>query len=278
MTPKDKRSPLKEKPLRLPGQSLDEEIQNKTNTIIFLLFAAGSFIIFTVDYWFMTISLLGSNWYNYLPLTVILGTIFTLILTMYSSIKIPKLIGQIDDLKLARDGERIVAEELQTLLTQGAAVLHDILGEKFNVDHVLISNHGVFVLETKTLRKTRRGDAVISMKNSRVFANGYEIQRNPIKQAKALSHWVRDLLYKSTGKKFSVRPVVLFPGWFVEPMQSGQEVWVLNPKALPTFVANEPIVLKAEDVHLATFHLSRYIRAHSFGVSPKVHRLERSNG
>jgi len=39
-----------------------------------------------------------------------------------------------------------------------------------------------------------------------------------------------------------------------------REVWVLNPKALPTFIENEPVVLAQEDVMLATYHLSRHIR------------------
>jgi len=43
-------------------------------------------------------------------------------------------------------------------------------------------------------------------------------------------------------------------------MKHGQEVWILNPKALPTFISNEPVMLKDTDVHLTAFHLSRYIR------------------
>jgi len=38
------------------------------------------------------------------------------------------------------------------------------------------------------------------------------------------------------------------------------DVWVLNPKALPVFVNNEPIKLKDEEVHLIAYHLSRHIR------------------
>jgi hypothetical protein len=68
-------------------------------------------------------------------------------------------------------------------------------------------------------------------------------------------------LQESTGSKYKIRPVILFPGWFVEPMKRGQDVWILNPKALPTFVANEPVTLKDAEVHLITFHLSRYIRS-----------------
>jgi len=35
---------------------------------------------------------------------------------------------------------------------------------------------------------------------------------------------------------------------------------VLEPKALPAFLDHEPVILTAEDVKLASFHLSRFIR------------------
>jgi hypothetical protein len=36
-------------------------------------------------------------------------------------------------------------------------------------------------------------------------------------------------------------------------MKRGQEVWILNPKALPTFVSNEPALLKDTDVYLSSW-------------------------
>ncbi len=44
---------------------------------------------------------------------------------------------------------------------------------------------------------------------------------------------------------FTVRPVVVFPGWFIErtEFKSNGDVWVLKPKALGVFLANEPLIL-----------------------------------
>jgi hypothetical protein len=70
------------------------------------------------------------------------------------------------------------------------------------------------------------------------------------------------LLAESTGRKFAVRPVILFSGWFVEQGKgTTRELWVLNPRVLPEFLEHEPQSLPAEDVKLASFHLSRFIRA-----------------
>ena len=67
-------------------------------------------------------------------------------------------------------------------------------------------------------------------------------------------------LKESTGKEFVIKPVVVFPGWFVESKNHNKH-WVLNPKGLPTFIQNQKEILSQEDVKLAAYHLSRYIRA-----------------
>jgi hypothetical protein len=38
-------------------------------------------------------------------------------------------------------------------------------------------------------------------------------------------------------------------------------VLVLEPKALPAFIQQEPMSVSAADVALAAFHLSRYVRS-----------------
>jgi hypothetical protein len=66
---------------------------------------------------------------------------------------------------------------------------------------------------------------------------------------------------ESTGKPFAVRGVVVVPGWFVEQRSPRGDVWVLEPKALPAFIEQEPASIAPADVALAAFHLSRYVRS-----------------
>ena len=81
-------------------------------------------------------------------------------------------------------------------------------------------------------------------------------------QAKAQASWLQRLLAESTGKTLPVRPVILFPGWYIEDSRaSRKDLWVLEPKALSAFLAQEQAQLSPEDVALAAFHLSRFIRA-----------------
>lgn len=248
-----KRSPLKAKPLHYPGQSIEERIQD-------LLVSLGQYIFTSLMILFLALYEWMRLFLNNPPNPYLISIVAILYIT-FSVFKVTRIWQEINRLKLARDGEKIVGQYLDQH-AKDARLLHDITGDGFNIDHVIIAPQGIFVVDTKTYSKPASGEAKIVVAGDRVLVNGYEIDRNPLDQVRALSRWLRELLEQSTGKKFPVRPVVLFPGWFVEPRKPAQEVWVLNPKALPAFIAKEPSVLAPSDVQLAFFHLSRYARAH----------------
>jgi len=91
--------------------------------------------------------------------------------------------------------------------------------------------------------------------------DGFEPDRDPVVQAKAQASWLRELLGESTGRRFDVRSVIVYPGWWVnEGNAKANTIWVLEPKRLPTFLDHEPGRLSQEDIHLASFHLSRFVR------------------
>jgi hypothetical protein len=95
------------------------------------------------------------------------------------------------------------------------------------------------------------------------IGSGWREKRRAITGGVAYRDWVRDLLKESTGKSYPVKPVVLFPGWYVEGIgpHAYDRVWVLNPKGLPAFIAKEKTTLSLEYGKMATCHLSRYIRS-----------------
>lgn len=186
----------------------------------------------------------------------------------YAAFQIGRAWPQLKALRLARDGEKVVGQFLEQLREDGYQVFHDVVGNGFNVDHVLLGPTGMLTIETKTFSKRSSPDAKVIFDGERVLVDGYEPDRNPVAQAKAQAAWLRELLAESTGRKFSARPVILFPGWFVQQGKgTTREIWVLEPKALRAFLENEPAVLSMEDVKLASFHLSRFIRTNESRVS-----------
>jgi hypothetical protein len=253
MSLNEKRSPLKEKPLRNPGQSLDEQLdQIKWDMLLFLL--APLLLVFLAiwEWW---------RWYLKSPPNPIAPTILAIILVGYCIPKFFKLRSRRHDIKQGRDGERIVGQALEELRERGYSVFHDVVGKNFNVDHVIVSTHGIFSIETKTYSKPTNVNSKVTFNGENILVAGKSIYPSPVEQAKASAKWLQsDVLHESTGKWFPVKPVVVFPGWWVDEQKTG-EVWVLNPDGLKYCIDREPEMLTEEDMHLVAYHLSRFIRA-----------------
>jgi hypothetical protein len=168
--------------------------------------------------------------------------------------------SEVKNRRLGRDGEKAVGQFLEALRERGYRVFHDVVGDGFNVDHILIGPAGVFTVETKTHSKPN-GNPQIVFDGETIRIDGFEPDRDPVVQARAQASWLRELLTESTGRKFEVRSVIVYPGWWVnEGNAKANTVWVLEPKRLPTFLDHEPRRLSEDDIHLASFHLSRFVR------------------
>ena len=247
-------SPLKDKPLRNPGQSLDEEL-------IDLAFDFLGYI--TVVLIFFMIMLM--QWYSYWtssPPTPLPWTVLFVISLIVSVCKIRPKISKLNNIKQGRDGEKAVGQYLENLRHEGAKIFHDIRGDNFNVDHVVIAPTGIFVIETKTWSKSDGEKNEITFDGKTFKKNDFAINPSPTIQASACAKYIQELLLESTGRKFAIQPVVTFPGWHTKHDASFDNYvpWVLNPKALVTFILKAKNPLSPEDVKLAAFHLSRFIR------------------
>ena len=254
----EKRSPLKSSPLRNPGQSLDEQIDKILDEgFTQYAFVSGFFIVFACLEWW--------RWYRDIPPSPVVWTILALAITTYSAFKIFGYRERIKRLKLGRDGERAVGQYLELLREKGYRVFHDLIGEGFNLDHVVVSEHGIFVIETKTYSKPLKGNPKINYDGCTLKLGSLDIGEKVVNQARAEATWLRGVLKESTGRDFTVQPVIVFPGWYVESTPEGKrsDVWVLNPKALPTFIGNTTESVSNEDMMLASYHISRFIRTGS---------------
>ncbi len=248
-----KRSPLKRKPLRNPGESLQDEIHTiLTEQMIPPMVVA-----------FLSILIAAMEWWRYFraapPQPVILSAL-AFLAVIYGSYKVVAIKKRIRALRLGMDGEKAVGQFLEALRKQGCRIFHDIVGNGFNIDHVVIGPRGLFTVETKTYSKPARGRATAACDGERILFNGLEPDRNPITQARAARDWLRELLLENTARKFPVKGVVVLPGWYVESTKGSRpDIWVLNPKAFPSFIEHEPVVLKDEDIALASSRLINYV-------------------
>ena len=253
--PDDKRSPLKAPPLRQAGQSLDEEIERQIDDNILVYAIWASVLVFLAAWeWWRHLSANPPDPWLYTGLAVV-GVLI-------SVWKITNARRKVRALKLGREGEQFVGQLLEELRARAFNVFHDIPGDRFNIDHVIVGPKGIYTIETKTLSKPVRGESRVTFDGEQILANGFKPDRDPVVQAIAQASWLQEQLFVSTGRKFHVRPVVIYLGWFVEKTGGAKsDVWVLNEKALPPFIEREREVLTREDVYLVSDRIAIYVRS-----------------
>ena len=248
------RSPIKELPLRDPGQSLRERIFDLAYDRVLApaLVAVFLTILWILDVWRSVYALPPTPW---------VSGAFAIAAIAYAGWRIVTTMPELKSLGQGREGERAVGQGLEQLRAQGYAVYHDILGKDFNVDHVLIGPAGIFTIETKAIGKRARGRQTIVVDGNEITVDGFSLPRDPVPQARAQAAWIADILLKSTGREYPVAPVILFPGWWIESKSRPTGLWVINDKALPKFLAREKPRLSEEQTSMAKFHLEAFIRS-----------------
>ncbi len=255
---RNERSPLKDNPLRSPGESLDRKIQSVFDDNVMPYFLAAMVLVLLAFMEWMRL-LRGS------PPQPWLFSMLALAAVGATTWRIRRAIREVRNLKLGRDGEKAVGQFLERFRESGGKVFHDVPAQSFNLDHVLIHETGIYVIETKTLSKPVRGEARLLYDGQRVTRKGFTQDRDPVRQVRAARAWLLETLKESTGKRFSALAVLAYPGWFIEQVGGAErsDVQVLNPRMLPALIASRRSTLSREDVHLCAYHLSRYIRSYS---------------
>lgn len=238
----------------MPGQSLREQFDAMMDEQMLPWFFVASFSVLFA----------GMEWLRYYLKSPFSPWIYTILAFVAIGLTVRKFL-QISPsakaLTLGRKGEEAVGQYLdEKLRSSGYQVLHDIPGDGFNLDHVVVGPTGLFCVETKTRSKPAKGECKVFYDGEKITVDGLVPDRDPIVQAKAQARWLVDALEQSTGRRFFVQPIVLFPGWFVEQKLTNKPVWVLNEQGTPVFIKNaRNNSLSQEDISLITFHLKRYV-------------------
>ncbi|MBS0662594.1 MAG: NERD domain-containing protein [Verrucomicrobia bacterium] len=246
------RPPVAPKLLRGPGESLRWRLQRLDDALLLHAFGAA-----------------------FLPMGVFVGGLM-LALNLPANERDPAMLGafalfiltlvfagrwMLEKFTLRRDchlgllGEKIVAEAIAPLVTEGAQIFHDVPAGAFNLDHVVVSPTGVYAIETKTRRAGRplpgrKPDEIGFDGSQLVYPWGEDTfgLDQAIHRAAWLSTWLRD----AAGEPVAAVPVLTFPGWNVATTAAGAEVQVVAPSAIPGLVRNRPASLTpAQQEHIS---------------------------
>ena len=134
-----------------------------------------------------------------------------------------------------RDGllaERVTGMQLNRLIAQGCIVLHDLPGDGFNIDHVVIAPRGIYAVETKSFRKPRNASDDKRDPGHQVSFDGNLLRfpdfatREPLEQAKQQAQWLQRWLREALKQDIPVTPALSLPGWYVS---QSDDVWRNSP-------------------------------------------------
>jgi Nuclease-related domain len=251
-----RKSPLKDKPLRNPGQSVQQEIEK----------VYDSEFLEPLVLMVITLCMAFTAWLQYFlkapPLVMAtISTLFFLGSSLYFLRKFRIGKKKISNLKLARDGEKTIAEYLEELRADGCHILHDLPGKNFNIDHIIVSARGIFAVETKTRSKSTEKDEVIVFNGQTIKIGDFETFEIT-KQAEAERVSLKKIIEEATGKTLPVKSIVTFPGWFVKTTgrDKNGSLFVFNPNYFATFVKKQPKTLSDDEVKQVVSQLEKYIR------------------
>jgi hypothetical protein len=251
---KKKHRPPVEGPLRrLPGQSIRDERERlfDDHALGYLLTIALAWV-FVVWQWLY-------KWTHAKPEPE-LFTLVAILVSFYCIYRLWRLRAEFRNLNLAERGERRVSEVLRQLRDRDYVTFDDLLLRDVNVDHVVVGPGGVFAIETKAYSVFGSGLAGIDT-NGVLQVGSKPTFKDPLKQARASAALVSAELKRWTKREQWVDPVVILPGWRIEPPKVETSVVVLNEETVAEFFKTRPEKLSTAEIREICSHLDRSARS-----------------
>ena len=124
----------------------------------------------------------------------------------------------------AKGEERL--EGILDQLDETHVVFHDVVSQYGNIDHIVVAETGVFLIETKA-----HGGRV-SVVTGELLVNGHPPEKDFIGQTLRNTYWLKEQILKATGIEPWINPVIVFTNAFVELGRPIKGVTVTNKKFL----------------------------------------------
>ena len=254
-----RRFPFVNPPLRVAAQGLDERLEDEVTTFAMVVVALVlALLIFA--YCVIESVLKHGIQAGILPAVVWLVIIAICVSFGFKRVKTMR------DLYLGLMAERLVGQTLEQTRAWHCVVFHDLVidgnGSRFNIDHLVIGDRGIFVIETKGRSKPSKGETTIKFDGDRLVSADGQVTEEPLRQVAANVQWIRHRLFQLLREKpnpvcrltderqLPVKPVVVYPGWYVdftEAKSRGSSTFVTNETLLPGCIQGCPPVLSEQE-------------------------------
>jgi hypothetical protein len=230
-----RRSPIESRPIYGAGEQLRKRIDEHTDEVMLsltMLFFIGPLLIALWATQHVQWRHVQLGLWDYVFLSMYLG------IAIGGIRKIAKHVSLRRRATAGLQAELYTAQELNRLMASGCAVLHDLPGERFNIDHVVIGPRAVYAVETKSVRKPR-GDYKVIYDGERLHFPDFSDSKR-LEQTRRQADWLAKYLGQVLGRPIPVVPALALPGWWIESSNSNADVQVFTPTGRgANFMADE---------------------------------------
>lgn len=221
-------------PLREPGQALRNRLDQAFSSL-FLNGALGPIIslaplVYGMGRMLFVVRQDWVEWALYGLLSTVLVLVFSLLLVRdYQRIR---------RLKLGLACELAVGQELERLVRPDAHpyyVFHDVPTDSFTIDHVVVTPHGVFVVETRARTLAIGSDGreldTVAVERERLRFPHWQEHR-PLHKTRQGVSWLTRWLERRCGVHVPVRGVLVLPGWKIDTSEAAPDILVVSGDTL----------------------------------------------
>ncbi|MDV6318182.1 nuclease-related domain-containing protein [Chromohalobacter sp. HP20-39] len=227
-------SPYDGHTLREPAQSLRDRL-DRAYAALFLDGALGPIITLAPLVYGMG-RMLFANQHSWLEWA--LYGLLTTLLALVLCFRLIRDVQRIRRLKLGLACELAVGQELERLIRPEAHpyfVFHDVPTDSVAIDHVVVTPHGVFVVEvsarTPPLDITGETRTQVVVAGQRLRFPGWR-ERQSLAHTRMATSWCRQWLTRHSLGNVAVQGVLVLPGWDVEIDEPPSEIMVVDGQGL----------------------------------------------
>ena len=182
-------------------------------------------------------------------------------ITVYSAVRIGMLWRHLGIVRRSRQAQHNLRTSIDDICARGWLLFDGLTdGRGHLLGSVLAGPGGLFTLIPRFLAPTGQpGDKIWRRDDDTLCIGEHAVLADPIGQARRAAHSLYDVLAAEGLDTISVQPVVVFPGWNVDPPKDGadEEVWVLSDTDIVPRLTQAPTVMEAKDLIAVSLLLER---------------------
>ena len=242
---------------RVQGESLQEKIRDYEFKVMEQVMLPAIYAVLAVLAWLLYITSYQMNF----PAAVLMSVI-AVVLIIRGYFKIKKTRWVLKRYRKGLEGERLVGETLNRLSNESTFVFHDIPGNRFNVDHIIVSTRGIFAIETKHFNREICNEFFYDgLMIYRVMKNGRKFPcPKLLPQIDGEARFIQQEIERRAEIKLPVIKVGILIGAYITCSENFKDYWLLNDVAFVKIFNQQKEIFDSSVAKLVASHIREMVK------------------